>query len=46
MNAILFLVSDAADMVCGVALDVDGGALLGWQDVESHHERRRSGVGA
>jgi NAD(P)-dependent dehydrogenase (short-subunit alcohol dehydrogenase family) len=41
VHAILFLVSDAADMLCGVALDVDGGALLGWQDVETYYARRQ-----
>ncbi|MQA83849.1 MAG: glucose 1-dehydrogenase [Streptosporangiales bacterium] len=41
LNAVLFLVSDLADMVCGVALDVDGGALLGWTDTASYFERRR-----
>jgi NAD(P)-dependent dehydrogenase (short-subunit alcohol dehydrogenase family) len=29
-KAVLFLVSDLADFICGVALDVDGGLLLGW----------------
>lgn len=41
MHALLFLVSSLADMVCGVALDVDGGALLGWTDTDSYFQRRR-----
>jgi len=45
-NAVLFLVSDLADYVNGVALDVDGGSLLGWYDVETYLARRRSGPGA
>lgn len=40
-RAVLFLVSDLADFVCGVALDVDGGSLLGWYDVETYRARRR-----
>lgn len=41
-DAVVFLASDAADMICGVALDIDGGALLGWEDIESYRARRRS----
>jgi NAD(P)-dependent dehydrogenase (short-subunit alcohol dehydrogenase family) len=44
-RAVLFLASDLADMICGVALDVDGGALLGWTDVDSYLERRRASRG-
>jgi len=40
-NAVLFLVSDFADYVCGTAIDVDGGSLLGWYDVETYRARRR-----
>lgn len=40
-NAVLFLVSGLADHIFGVALDVDGGALLGWYDVETYRVRRR-----
>lgn len=42
MRAVLFLVSDMADMCCGQALDVDGGALLGWYDTETYFARRRA----
>lgn len=42
LAAVLFLASDLSDMICGVALDVDGGALLGWSDVGSYRERRRA----
>lgn len=41
VNAVLFLVSDLAEMICGVAIDVDGGALLGWDDIDSYRKRRR-----
>jgi len=41
-NAVLFLASALADMIYGVALDVDGGALLGWYDVETYFERRQA----
>lgn len=40
MRAVLFLVSDLSDMLCGQAIDVDGGALLGWYDTETYFERR------
>jgi NAD(P)-dependent dehydrogenase (short-subunit alcohol dehydrogenase family) len=40
-DAIAFLCSAAADMIQGVALDVDGGALLGWYDVDTYFARRR-----
>jgi NAD(P)-dependent dehydrogenase (short-subunit alcohol dehydrogenase family) len=40
-RAVLFLISDWADLVCGVALDVDGGDLLGWFDVETYRLRRQ-----
>ncbi|CAN5658553.1 SDR family NAD(P)-dependent oxidoreductase [soil metagenome] len=39
-NAVLFLVSDAADMVFGQAIDVDGGSLLGWYDTATYFARR------
>ncbi|GLL10622.1 short-chain dehydrogenase [Pseudonocardia halophobica] len=39
-DAVLFLASPAASMINGVALDVDGGALLGWYDVATYFERR------
>lgn len=34
-NAVLFLVSDMVDFICGVALDVYGGMLLGWYPLET-----------
>ncbi|MFC9227063.1 SDR family NAD(P)-dependent oxidoreductase [Streptomyces hygroscopicus] len=39
-GAVLYLASDHASMVCGQALDVDGGALLGWYDPETYFRRR------
>ncbi len=39
-NAVLFLVSDLADYVCGVHLDVDGGVLLGWTDLGTYRANR------
>ena len=39
-EAVLFLASASAAMINGVALDVDGGALLGWYDVATYYERR------
>lgn len=45
-DAVLFLSSAAAEMVTGVALDVDGGALLGWYDVATYFERRGVDRGA
>lgn len=41
-NAVLFLVSDLADYVCGVVLDVEGGVLLGWTDVATYRAARRA----
>lgn len=40
-NAVLFLVSDLADYVCGIVLDVEGGVLLGWTDVATYRASRR-----
>ena len=40
-GAVLYLVSESAQMVFGQALDVDGGALLGWYDTETYFARRR-----
>lgn len=45
MRGVLFLVSDLADMVCGQAIDVDGGELLGWSDTESYFKRRGVAIG-
>lgn len=39
-DAVLYLCSAAAAMVNGVALDVDGGSLLGWFDVATYFKRR------
>ncbi|MDV3125786.1 SDR family oxidoreductase [Mycobacterium sp. 21AC1] len=39
-GVVLFLASDAASMVHGQAVDVDGGALLGWTDTASYFVRR------
>lgn len=41
-NAVLFLVSDLADYVCGVVLDVEGGVLLGWTDLPTYRAARRA----
>lgn len=41
-DAVLFLCSSQADMIHGVALDVDGGALLGWYDTETYFNRREA----
>jgi NAD(P)-dependent dehydrogenase (short-subunit alcohol dehydrogenase family) len=46
MRAVLFLVSDLADMVVGQAIDVDGGSLLGWYDTETYFARRGASVDA
>ncbi|PYO34568.1 MAG: hypothetical protein DMD86_08340 [Candidatus Rokuibacteriota bacterium] len=40
-NAVLMLLSERARYVTGVALDVDGGMLLGWMDYETYEGRRR-----
>lgn len=40
-TVVLYLASDAAAMVHGQAIDVDGGALLGWTDTETYFARRR-----
>lgn len=44
MGAVLFLVSRLSNAVCGVALDVDGGALLGWTDTANYLKRRSPSV--
>jgi NAD(P)-dependent dehydrogenase (short-subunit alcohol dehydrogenase family) len=41
-NVVLFLASPLADMVYGIALDVDGGALLGWYDIKTYFARRNA----
>jgi NAD(P)-dependent dehydrogenase (short-subunit alcohol dehydrogenase family) len=37
----VFLCSEAADALCGVAIDVDGGSLLGWMPWEQYMAERR-----
>jgi NAD(P)-dependent dehydrogenase (short-subunit alcohol dehydrogenase family) len=37
----VFLCSDAADPLCGLAIDVDGGSLLGWMPWEKYMAKRR-----
>lgn len=44
MGAVLFLASPLSNAICGVALDVDGGALLGWTDTATYFARRTRGV--
>lgn len=41
VSAVTFLASDEAEGICGVALDVDGGSLLGWNDVDVYFGRRQ-----
>lgn len=40
-KAVLFLVSDQAEIITGQALDVDGGELLAWMDFESYKKWRK-----
>jgi NAD(P)-dependent dehydrogenase (short-subunit alcohol dehydrogenase family) len=44
-DAVLMLLSDRARYVTGVALDVDGGMLLGWMDNQTYEQRRRRETG-
>jgi len=37
----VFLCSEAADALCGLAIDVDGGSLLGWMPWEKYMAKRR-----
>ena len=37
----VFLCSEAADPLCGLAIDVDGGSLLGWVPWEKYMAKRR-----
>jgi NAD(P)-dependent dehydrogenase (short-subunit alcohol dehydrogenase family) len=37
----VFLCSEAADALCGLAIDVDGGSLLGWMPWERYMAQRR-----
>ncbi len=38
---IVFLCSEAADALCGLAIDVDGGSLLGWMPWEQYMAKRK-----
>ncbi|WP_099355229.1 SDR family NAD(P)-dependent oxidoreductase [Fredinandcohnia onubensis] len=40
-NAVLFLASPEADMICGVSLDVDGGSMLGWYNIQDYYANRK-----
>ena len=40
-KAVLFLVSDQAEIITGQALDVDGGELLAWMDFETYQKWRK-----
>lgn len=40
-NAVLLLLSERAGFITGVALDVDGGVLLGWMEYEAYEAVRR-----
>ena len=37
----VFLCSSAADAMCGLAIDVDGGTLLGWAPLDAYLAKRR-----
>lgn len=37
----VFLCSEAAEALCGLAIDVDGGSLLGWMPWESYMAKRK-----
>jgi NAD(P)-dependent dehydrogenase (short-subunit alcohol dehydrogenase family) len=38
---VVFLCTSAADSLCGLALDVDGGSLLGWMPWDQYMAKRR-----
>jgi len=40
-KAVMFLVSDQAEIITGQALDVDGGELLAWMDFETYRKWRK-----
>jgi len=40
-NAVLLLLSERAGFITGVALDVEGGALLGWMETDLYESLRR-----
>jgi len=40
-KAVLFFVSDQAEIITGQALDVDGGELLAWMDFETYKKWRK-----
>lgn len=41
VGAAKFLCSDASTAICGVSLEIDGGASLGWLDVDEYHAKRQ-----
>ena len=43
-DAVLYLSSEKASMIYGVALDVDGGSLLGWMNVGEYYKKRKQVV--
>jgi len=45
-NAVLLLLSERAAFITGVALDVEGGALLGWMETDLYESLRRRGAPA
>jgi NAD(P)-dependent dehydrogenase (short-subunit alcohol dehydrogenase family) len=42
-RTVLYLVSDLADTITGQTIDVDGGAQIGWLDMDTYFERRGAG---
>ena len=40
-HVVVFLCSAAADALCGLAIDVDGGSLLGWMPWEQYMAKRK-----
>jgi NAD(P)-dependent dehydrogenase (short-subunit alcohol dehydrogenase family) len=40
-GVVVFLCSSAADPLCGLAIDVDGGSLLGWMPWEEYMAKRK-----
>jgi NAD(P)-dependent dehydrogenase (short-subunit alcohol dehydrogenase family) len=44
-EAVLMLLSERARYITGVALDVDGGMMLGWMDNDMYERQRKTGAG-